>query len=499
VKFGSTVVYNSGGFGPDSIAVGDVNGDGKPDLVVADGGGSGACGPGYDGVVSVLLGNGDGTFRPAVCYDSGGLNAMSVAIGDVNGDGHPDVVVANICQSSTDCDTGGVSVLLGNGDGTFQAPVSYGSGGFFGSSVAIADLNGDVRPDLVVASACPIGACSAGGTGVVSVLLGNGDGTFQAAVPYSTGGFDTVSAVVADVNGDGKPDLVVASNCLSSCPNGFGIGGASVLLGNGDGTFQAPFSYASGGYNASSAVVADVNGDGKPDLVVSHHYQNGDLSDGGVSVLLGNGDGTFQAAVGYGAGPGDAEFVAVADVNGDGKPDLAVANCSVNYYCNGRGSVSVLVGNGDGTFQAPVRQSSGGKVAMSVAIADVNGDGRPDLLVASLCAKGCINRPNGTIGALLNDLYVTTITKLASSPNPSNVNQSVAFTATVSSKGSVPNGSTITFYNGATKIGTSTTTNGVATLATSFSSAGKYTIEASYAGDAFHQESSGTVKQVVNP
>jgi hypothetical protein len=365
---------------------------------------------------------------------------MSVAIGDVNGDGHPDVVVANICQSSTDCDTGGVSVLLGNGDGTFQAPVSYGSGGFFGSSVAIADLNGDVRPDLVVASACPIGACSAGGTGVVSVLLGNGDGTFQAAVPYSTGGFDTVSAVVADVNGDGKPDLVV-----------------------------------------------------------SHHYQNGDLSDGGVSVLLGNGDGTFQAAVGYGAGPGDAEFVAVADVNGDGKPDLAVANCSVNYYCNGRGSVSVLVGNGDGTFQAPVRQSSGGKVAMSVAIADVNGDGRPDLLVASLCAKGCINRPNGTIGALLNDLYVTTITKLASSPNPSNVNQSVAFTATVSSKGSVPNGSTITFYNGATKIGTSTTTNGVATLATSFSSAGKYTIEASYAGDAFHQESSGTVKQVVNP
>ena len=499
VKFESTVIYDSGGSGPDSVAVGDVNGDGNSDLVVATGGGSGACSPGGDGVVAVMLGNGDGTFQAAVCYDSGGPNAVSVAIGDVNGDGHSDVVVANVCQSSTNCDDGGVSVLLGIGDGTFQAPVSYGSGGYFGSSVAIADLNGDGRPDLVVTSACPFGACSVDGTGVLSVLLGKGDGTFQPAVAYSPGGFYTASIAVADVNGDGKQDLVVANKCLSSCPNEYGIGGVSVLLGIGDGTFQAPISYGSDGYNASSVVVADVNGDEMPDLVVANLYENGDLSNGAVSVLLGNGDGTFQTPASYNSGAGDAESVAVADVNGDGMPDLVVANCSMDYYCSGNGAVSVLVGNGDGTFQVPVRYRSGGKIALSVAIADVNGDGRSDLLVASLCAKRCINRAKGTVGVLLNGLIVSTTTKVASSLNPSKVKQSVTFTATITSTPPVPNGEFVTFYNGQNAIGTGTTANGLASLTTSFSTVGKYTIKASYPGDAFHKAGSGTVKQVVKP
>jgi hypothetical protein len=497
VKFESTVVYDSGGSGPASIAVGDIDGDGAPDLVVANGGSSGACGSGNDGAVSVLLGNGDGTFQAPVCYDSGGPNAVSVAIGDLNGDGHPDLAVANVCQSSVNCNNGGVSVLFGNGDGTFQAAVSYGSGGYFGSSVAIADLNGDGRPDLVVTSVCPIGGCT--GPGVVSVLLGNGDGTFQAAIPYSPGGFSTVSVVVSDVNGDGMPDLVVANECLSSCPNGSGIGGVSVLLGNGDGSFQAPLSYATALYDASSVGVADVNGDGKPDLVVANRYQDSDLNAGGVSVLLGNGDGTFQAAATYSSGAGAAESVAIADVNGDGKPDLAVVNCSKASNCSGYGAVSVLVGNGDGTFQAPARFRSGGKTATSAAVADVNGDGRADLLVASLCVKRCINQPPGTVGVLFNDLFVTTNTKAAASPNPSKVNQSVTFTATITADPPLPNGEVVSFYNGATKIGAGATTNGVATFATSFSTAGKYAIKASYPGDAFHKGSSGIVKQLVNP
>jgi len=174
-----------------------------------------------------------------------------------------------------------------------------------------------------------------------------------------------MSVAVADVNGDGKPDLVVANNCTSG---DFGIGctdpsgTAGVLLGNGDGTFQAAVTYGAGGSDASSVAVADVNGDGKPDLLV------GECADtncyGLVGVLLGNGDGTFQAAVTYGSVGTFAYSAAVADVNGDGKPDLLVANvCSGNCFFNPGGLVAVLLGNGDGTFQAAVTYGSGGSGA----------------------------------------------------------------------------------------------------------------------------------------
>jgi hypothetical protein len=269
-----------------------------------------------------------------------------------------------------------------------------------------------------------------------------------------------------------------------------------VLLNNGDGTFQAPVTVTSS--NAPSAVaIADVNGDGHPDLAVA------DLSvdfstEGGVSVLLNNGDGTFQPAVTYLSGGHYGQSVAVGDVNGDGYPDLVVA---ARYLCIQsrvrcqQGIVGVLAGNGDGTFQPAVTYRSGrghGLWAWSVAIGDVNGDGKPDLVVE--------NAFSSTAAVLLNGLAARrTTTKVASSLNPSQVNQPVTFTATVTSRISIPNGSTVTFSNGATKIGTGTTTNGVATLTTSFSTAGKYTIKASYPGDAFHKASSGTVKQVVNP
>jgi hypothetical protein len=143
--------------------------------------------------------------------------------------------------------------LLGNGDGTFQTAVTYSSGGFFADSVAVADVNGDGKPDILVANTGGVPICSGGGVGV---LLGNGDGTFKTAVTYCSGG-GPVSLAVADVNGDDKPDLVVASSLVS------------VLLGNGDGTFQTAVSYESGGYPPDSVAVADVNGDGKPDLVVA--------------------------------------------------------------------------------------------------------------------------------------------------------------------------------------------------------------------------------------
>jgi hypothetical protein len=266
------VTYVSGGLGgsnPDSVAVADVNGDGKADLVVTN----------YEMVnylaktVGVLLGNGDGTFQPVVSYGSGGVIPLSVAVADVNGDGQPDLLVANFWASFQN-PNGTVGVLLGNGDGTFQSTVAYATGGTggpnSGGSVAVADVNGDGKLDLLTANE---------GNATVGVLLGNGNGTFQPVVTYSSGGNGANSVAVADVNGDGNPDLLVATSLSTT---------VGVLLGNGDGTFQSAVTYSSGGLNrASSVAVADVNGDGKPDLLAGT-CNSSSCFVGAVSVLLNN-------------------------------------------------------------------------------------------------------------------------------------------------------------------------------------------------------------------
>ena len=231
-----------------------------------------------------------GSFLPQTAYATG-TQPYSVAIGDVNGDGKPDLVVSNYGSNS-------VSVLLGNGDGTFQQQTTYATGDN-PRGIAIADVNGDGKPDVLVANLT---------ANTVSVLLGNGDGTFQQQTTDRTGGFP-VSIATGDLNGDGKPDLVVA-NALS--------GTVSALLGNGDGTFQQQATYATGS-GPNSVAIGDVNGDGKLDLVVANANSNA------VSLLLGNGDSTFQQQATYATGS-VPDSVAIGDVNGDGKLDLVVAN-----------------------------------------------------------------------------------------------------------------------------------------------------------------------------
>jgi Bacterial Ig-like domain (group 3)/FG-GAP-like repeat len=414
-----------------SVAVADVNLDGKPDVVVGT-----ACGePSSCSVgVRVLLGNGDGTLQPPLSYYSGGAD-VSVAIADINRDGKPDIVVANRCGDLNCVSEGSVGVLLGNGDGTFHPLVIIYRG--FYSSVAIGDFNGDGNPDLAVANWY---------LGTIGVMLGNGNGTFRSPVFYDTGGGEPWSVVAGDVNRDGKTDLVVANSQSDNL---------GVLLGNGDGSFQTVITYGSGGGSPFSVAVADVNGDGNPDLVTSNWL------DGKVGVLLGNGDGTFHSAVVYDTSGLGAASVAVADVNGDQKPDLLVGN----DYTNG---VDILLGNGDGTFQ-PYRSQSVGAVH-SLAVADLDGNDKPDLVLA-------IN----SVGVMLHVGDIATTTMLTSLPNYSVFGQMVTLTANVQAAPGEPSGS-IEFFNNGSALGTATVVNGSGSISVSSLAAGSDPITALYLG-----------------
>ncbi len=334
--FSQAVNFAVGGF-PEGVAVGQLRSStSNLDIVIADNQGN---------LVDVLLGNGDGTFQPMVGYNSGGTCPVAVALGDVNGDKVLDIVVATQCGGPNGHGT--VGVLIGNGDGTFQPVVIYDSGGTspnsnFVGAVVVADVNGDGKPDIVVANQ----AGSTSGDGTVGVLIGNGDGTFQPVVPYDSGGSGTNGLAVADLNGDGYPDLIVSNNCLNPSSCASQIGGVAVLLNNSAkvGTFAPAVSYATGGPSTSVAV-GNLNADTYPDLVVG-------LGTYGAQVFLNNGDGTFPAGQNLSTN-GQVTAVAIRDVNGDGINDVAVGLGYCGTCDNGMDSgVSVALGNGDGTLRS---------------------------------------------------------------------------------------------------------------------------------------------------
>jgi hypothetical protein len=476
------VIYDPLGYGfvKVSVAIGDVNGDGKPDLLVSN---HFACSSCANGSVAVLLGNGDGTFQSAVTYDSGAAATESIVVADVNGDGKPDVVVGNDCGG---CSSGGVGVLLGNGDGTFQPVVTYDTGLGGTNSIAVADINGDGKLDVVALRPCE-GHCP-NSDGAVTVLLGHGDGTFQPGetpchspgVFCDSGGRQAESIAVADVNGDGKPDLLVANQCTSQACTQVFHGVVGVLLGNGDGTVQPVVDY-SGGNHTSGVAIADVNGDGKLDVLEV------DLGSG-AGVLLGNGDGTFQQRVGYDTGGYTSGSIVVADVNRDGKLDLIVNN---EAPFDSFPTIAVLLGNGDGTFQpAGIQAESDPR---SLAVADLNGDGRLDLVVGTSDGN-----TTPLVGVMMHVGAVPTTTALVSSLNPSVFGQLISFTATVSSGSGTPKG-TVIFFDGTTSLGSATLVNGSASASTSALEAGSRSITAVYQGSLkFNSSASPPLTQGVN-
>ncbi|HET9177651.1 MAG TPA: FG-GAP-like repeat-containing protein [Terriglobia bacterium] len=347
VEFSNAISY-AAGINPVAIVTGDFNGDGKPDLAVVNAGDGTTTNPGN---VSILLGKGDGTFQAAVNYPAG-QSPNSIAVGDFNGDGKLDLAVANqgIALQAID---GTVSILLGKGDGTFQAAVDY-TAGKIPYSIAAGDFNGDGKPDLAVVNA----ANSQTATpidGDLSILLGIGDGTFQPAVDYQPCP-SPVSVLLADLNHDGNLD-VIALDQSTAAPSGvllgngdgtfqsplpFSAGGQGVLgdfnrdgkldlalrvdllLGNGDGTFQPEVTIDLGVFS-TVAVATDINGDGKLDLVgwyTAFCFDRTNCTPGVYpAILLGRGDGTFSRLTD--TFPGAIVGVkAAADFNGDNLPDL---------------------------------------------------------------------------------------------------------------------------------------------------------------------------------
>ncbi len=332
------------GTAPDAVITADFNADSKADLATANF---------TANTISILLGNGDGTFGAhtdtAVCN-----GPTALASGDFNADGKIDLAVT--CQSGIPSRTIGshaltpvVAILLGNGDGTFAAPTTLAlPAGALPSAVLTGVFTSSGHEDIAVVNS---------GTNSVSIFLGNGDGTFAAPTTLTTG--NTPMAIASgDFNADGNLDLVVANQ---------GDNTVSIFLGNGDGTFKPGVTYATGTKPAGVAV-ADFNGDTRPDLAVTNE------TDGTISILLGNGDGTFGAATNTNVGTSPVGIIA-RDLSGDGIPNVAVANSASN-------SVTVLVSNGTGGFLGRLDLPTGND-PLSLTAADFNSAGALDLAIAA--------------------------------------------------------------------------------------------------------------------
>ncbi len=428
---------NPGGFGP-GLAAGDINNDGKLDLVLDTGSG-----------ISIWTGKGDGTFTAGASYASFN-NSGYVTLADLDGDGNLDIYTGLAMGgifTGDDSYNASAYALMGNGDGTFVGAPQV-SGTYNGSNLG--DVNGDGIPDLITN-----GSSAYGGGPAFTVQLGNGKGAFSASSTFTAPAtfVGTTSALtspvtiinantvapssyaVADINGDGKADLIFVDNGLTAINpgNNFPITYPTpiyfVAISNGDGTFKTPVPYnfpqisPSSGYDVSTTAanvqIADFNHDGKPDLIFTYNEQAGGPGtvpyNQGFAVLLGKGDGTFSATAiltssySSNTAPTSAfvpQILSTTDLNNDSKPDLIVnapGTVVVNFQL--QTLLQSYIGNGDGTFKAPTTITLGANAYGVPALADFNKDGKLDLAIlaetASSQAELLVSTGNGdgTFGA----------------------------------------------------------------------------------------------------
>jgi uncharacterized repeat protein (TIGR01451 family) len=421
VEFAAAKSYTVG-TGPVGVAVGDFNGDGKMDQVVANAGSAN---------VSVLLGNGDGTFQSAVNFEAGITTPGTIAVGDFNGDGKLDVAVFAAGNAASSV-AGAVSVLLGNGDGTFQAG-KVTNLTIYTTQIGVADFNGDKKSDLVVIE---FNTASS-----LSVQLGNGDGTFGApkvlTSPACTGVgiIDCGLFAAEDFDKDGKVDLALA-----------GTGGVQILLGNGDGSFRTGATLAvTDGFTVTGISTTDFNGDGVVDLVVRSAQSNCSgfncRSTGNTSVFLGNGNGTFGSEkifftgsssrneFGFGGSDAIANILA-GDFNGDGKMDIVDRHGVKTSSFPGSPiaySLELRLGRGDGSFAPAIELPDAGVIG---AVGKFNSDSLTDLV-----AIGTSNN----VDVLINNIPMTgadvSLTQASTSPEPVGVGQNLTYSATIINEG----------------------------------------------------------------
>jgi hypothetical protein len=287
------------------------------------------------------------------------LAGVYYAVADLNGDGIPDLFVQDYF--------GTYDVFLGNGDGTFTAKGSaFGPSSQTGSFI-LGDFNNDGIPDVAAVNAMEYAP-----TGNITIFLGNGDGTFTTAGSSPAIGYNPTAIATADINGDGNADLIVVQQGSSTSSGGQ----VAIFFGNGDGTFIMASSTTSLASVASSVLPADLNDDGHVDLVVSG------LGASGIAILLGKGDGAFTSVADL-PQAGEATPV-VADLNNDGFPDLVFGAAGASY-------LTVFLGDGDGTFtEAPSSPNGNLVIGNSLAIADFNQDGIPDVVYIDGNATGIL-------------------------------------------------------------------------------------------------------------
>lgn len=337
-QFKKPVYYSVPGL-PFAVVTADFNNDGNLDLAVADF---------SDGTVRTLMGKGDGSFRKGPVFTiPDGYGPVNLAVGDFNGDGIPDLAVVEYFGTSD----GRLGIFLGKGDGTFRQSAEHRTG-FEPTSAAVADFNGDNLVDVAITNQ------GVNGHGSVMVFFGNGDGTLRSPMTYKLPDYP-YSVAAGDLNADGHPDLAVAE----------GNAGVAVLLNNGKGRFGKAVVYPISPTEVTDVVIADVNQDKRPDLVLSTYEA--------IAVLLGVGNGKFGKAAIYSTvsitQESSPQAVIVADFNMDGNPDIA----TVLF----QGNSGLFYGRGDGTFKKviPITMRNGG--GNGLATGDFNKDGTPDLAI----------------------------------------------------------------------------------------------------------------------